>query len=262
MFPFFFRLLASVVFAQTVTATPILTEIHYNGPLPGTDPDEFIELSNPNGDIFSLNNYKFVDGVSLEFAVDSFIPAFSSLVLARDIDAFAQIFTDFSGTILEFEGALSNSGETLTLLDALGEEVWSIAYDDMGDWPRSADGLGNSLQRVSTTANGVDAWIAGPPTPGDWNGLHPISPKAVPTPSTLGLFMSTFLLLAMRNSAQKKANAKIVNTAHSQRQRVWADSCFPSGLFRDGARGETLATSCRRIKQRYVRLLYCSTAHL
>ena len=52
--------------------------------------------------------------------------------------------------------SLSNNGETVTLSDALGNEIDSVTFKDKAPWPSEADGSGRSLSRVDS-ANGGDS---------------------------------------------------------------------------------------------------------
>jgi hypothetical protein len=45
-------------------------------------------------------------------------------------------------------GNLSNSGETVSLLDAAGALIVSVAYSDSSPWPTDADGTGPSLEVI------------------------------------------------------------------------------------------------------------------
>lgn len=191
---------AGLCLAPGVLALPWLSEIHYNSPAPGADPDEFIELSNVLDREIDLGGYRFVAGIDFEFAAGAGLAARSTLILARDPAGFAVSFPDYSGPLYDFAGALSNSGETLTLEDGRGQVAWSIRYDDSGLWPRGADGQGLSLQRVDTIVNGTEGperWFAAAPNPGAWNALHRSDPgggaQTVGSPSPLTLLLCGLL---------------------------------------------------------------------
>ena len=59
-----------------------------------------------------------------------------------------------------------------------------VTYEDDGVWPKTADGFGSSLNRVSATAYGNDVtnWVAASPTPG---GIH-VDMVVSSIPSTVG----------------------------------------------------------------------------
>jgi hypothetical protein len=205
-------LAASCCFAATASADLLLTEIHYNGPASGTDPDEFLELSNAGTTALQLGGYSFSAGIGFSFPSATQLDAGESLVVARSSTDFMQVYAGFSAPLFDFSGALSNSGETLTLIDALGAEVWSLDYDDNPPWPSTADGGGDSLQLALDALNLTDAanWRAARPTPGQWRPSE-VSPAAVPAPAPLQLMLTGIGLLgacaaraARRGAADKQ----------------------------------------------------------
>lgn len=201
--PFYARALrtaalaAACSFATTASAGLLLTEIHYNGPASGTDPDEFLELSNAGSTALQLADYSFSAGIGFRFPGATELGAGESLVIARSSSDFLQVYRDFSAPLFDFSGALSNSGETLTLLDALGTEIWSVSYDDSAPWPTSADGGGDSLQLALDAVDLTDAanWQSASPSPGQWRTAMS-NPAAVPAPAPLQLMLAGIGLLA------------------------------------------------------------------
>ena len=195
---------------HSALAALLLTEIHYNGPTAGSDPDEFLELSNNSPAQLSLAGYRFTTGVNLEFDADVTLLAWQSLVLARDTLGFGASFPAFAGQIVEFGGALSNSGETLSLSNSDGLSLWSVPYDDGGLWPASADGGGSSLQLLpggGAAPGNVGSWFGAAPTPGGWDGFSLEDPglstpgkstagSSIPAPSPLTLLLPAMALLA------------------------------------------------------------------
>jgi hypothetical protein len=152
------RVAARCLFLGALVAAPgeaalLLTEIHYNGPAAGADPDEFIELTNAGDAALSLEGFGFSAGIDFSFPPGTLLSPWQSLVLARDSGDFLAIFSDVSGALFDYDGALSNGGETLTLAGIDGLPLWSVSYDDAGAWPRSADGDGNSLQLLPGAAD-------------------------------------------------------------------------------------------------------------
>lgn len=192
---------ALLTLSSAAFSSPILTEIHYNGIASGTDPDEFLELSNDGDFSLELTAWRFTQGVSYIFETGATLAPGTSLVIARDPYEFLSVFSGYAGEILDFSGALSNSGETLTLTNAAGVDVWSVSYDDSGDWQPQADGLGSSLQLLvgSTDPGKASNWIALPPTPGYW-GLS--DPSPVPAPMSIALLgMGLFILRIRKKTA-------------------------------------------------------------
>ena len=74
-----------------------------------------------------------------------------------------------------FAGKLDNGGETLTLVDAQDELIFSFTYDDEGDWPERADGFGSSLEIIDPQGDLED--------PDNWRS----SAEYNGSPSTMGL---------------------------------------------------------------------------
>ncbi|MFT4873936.1 lamin tail domain-containing protein [Congregibacter sp.] len=189
---------------NTALAGPILTEIHYNGLANGSDPDEFIELTNPGEFTLDLSAWQFTQGINYSFAQGQTLAPATSLLIARDPSGFLEAFPEYQGDIFDFSGALSNSGETLTLADAAGIEVWSISYDDTAPWPRSPDGLGDSLQLITDALDAGIAsnWKAQSPSPGSWGALSP-TPITVPAPASIALLVAGAVMLRVRRTTQR-----------------------------------------------------------
>jgi hypothetical protein len=130
--------------------TVVINELYYN-PLDDNPDSEFIELFNPSGSRVDLSGW-CVDGIGYCFPNRSSIPANGFVVRTGD----------------SYQGALSNGGEDITLLDRSGAIVDFVEYDDHGLWPAMADGEGDSLQRRDPASPGEHPgnWVSGPPTPG------------------------------------------------------------------------------------------------
>ena len=127
------------------------------GPRDGDD-FEFLELTNTGPDRIDLANFHFTQGIEYRFPQGSILNAGERLILAVDSDAFSAIHgvTAFD----EYDKHLSNGGERLTLVDAYGRAIVSLAYDDESPWPDEADGGGYSLVLDDETSDDQD--------PGHW----------------------------------------------------------------------------------------------
>ena len=145
-----------------------ITEIHFNPAAPeGDEPDvdsdefEFTEVTNIGDQRINLAGVSFVEsvidgeseGIRFTFEQQTLAPG-ASLVVVENVDAFqARYGTDIaiangfdqpldpSG---EYGGKLSNNSETIRLLDADGELIREVRYDD--EWHLPADGDGFSLE--------------------------------------------------------------------------------------------------------------------
>lgn len=140
-------LAASFLVAFSAQAQIVINEIMYN--IPGTGEDqEYIELYNAGATAVTLNGYEFSQGIIYTFPVGGAtisIPATGYYVIARDSAGFASAFGNSPDAVWT-SGGLSNSGEDITLLDASGNTVDSVDYDDAMPWPLDADGGGYALQ--------------------------------------------------------------------------------------------------------------------
>jgi hypothetical protein len=120
-----------------------ITEMMYN-PL-GSNDYEYIELKNTGSAPLDMANSYFDQGITFTFppGIAPLEPG-AYLVLVRNREAFAQRYPQvpIAGV---YEGKLSNQGEKVTLKNARGSIIASIAYDDENGWPVSADGEGDAL---------------------------------------------------------------------------------------------------------------------
>ncbi len=178
----------------------VISEIMYH---PAADADaEYVELTNITDMWVTFYDFevdlpwRFTDnpdnpGIDFRFPTNNVVslgPG-ESLILTRDETALAQRFSIPADTQVFTwnSGKLSNSRETLELyrpgdVDDLGHRYWiqvdRVSYSDgthnsdfptgLDPWPRSADGNGQSLQRVALDgyANDPANWSAAIPTPG------------------------------------------------------------------------------------------------
>lgn len=123
------------------TAPLVFTEIMYNDPLMD-DVIEFLEITNTGDVPVELEGYRMSQGVDFTFPAYMLAEGASVVIAASS----SELMTRFGIEALQWtEGGLSNSGETIELVDAQGNTVDMLTYDDSGDWTEMADGLGSSL---------------------------------------------------------------------------------------------------------------------
>jgi hypothetical protein len=124
----------------------IISELHYH-PLPQDTIDEsefeFIELQNAGTEAQNLGLDRFVKGVNYVFPSNTVLRPNEYLVLASDEHYFSLRygFSPFGA----YSGQLDDGGERIALVDASGDTLVSLRYDDKPPWPESADGEGYSL---------------------------------------------------------------------------------------------------------------------
>jgi hypothetical protein len=169
----------------------VITELMYNSPELDYQA-EYIEIKNISGGTVLLydssypsNTWKFTNGVDYTFPAGISLANNEYLLITRDDPvAFRSRYeTEWSipggVTILgPYDGKLDNGGEKLDLSmpndpDPITEEfeyirVDRVNYNDKAPWPTTADGEGDSLDRITDSDYGNDVanWQAGSPTPG------------------------------------------------------------------------------------------------
>ncbi|MCZ2100408.1 MAG: lamin tail domain-containing protein, partial [Chitinophagales bacterium] len=133
-----------------------ITEISYNPPESGTDSLEYIELYNAGSTALDLENYSFSKGVVMTFPAVT-IQAGGYLVVAVNAEAMDR---NFNVTAIQWtKDALSNSGETISIVDPNGNEVISVTYQKTAPWPTFADGTdggGRSIELCNIDADPND----------------------------------------------------------------------------------------------------------
>ena len=122
-----------------------ITEIMYHPEDAGHtyDPNtEFIEMQNIGQEPINLNLVRFTDGISFTFpAIDLASKAY--VLVVRDIPAFEAKYGSDLPVVGQYEGALSNKGESLRLVNAVDQVIHDFEYNDK--WHKSTDGTGFSL---------------------------------------------------------------------------------------------------------------------
>lgn len=119
---------------------------------------EFVEIKNVSGRKVNLAGAHFEDGIEFIFE-NTVLPAGGYVVVVKDPDIFALRYPDVvpAGT---FSGALDNDGERIVLRTAAGVIVHDFVFNDAGDWPARADGVGSSLELADYHGdyNMPDSW--------------------------------------------------------------------------------------------------------
>ena len=181
----------------------VITEVHYNPSEPSNaalavyadlvaSDLEFIEIHNPGTAVaVDLTDWRLRGGADYDFEAELSLGTNETLVVvsfdpidpdnADRLDAFRTHYgLDALVEIVGgWAGQLGNGGEAVRLEQPDQPPIEDpmntphavsdiVIYDDVGIWPTSADGLGDSLQRKSPVffANDAGSWFAAVPTPG------------------------------------------------------------------------------------------------
>jgi hypothetical protein len=186
------------------------------------DLDEFIELQNTTatnvllyctftseagyGAAAATNTWQLRNAVDFDFPTNQTLEAGARLLVVGFDPADAVQLAAFrakygvSNSVPVFgpwNGKLNNSGETIELKrpdkpDVTGSDVVvpyimidKVSYADNAPWPAAADGVGNSLHRVSLTGFGNDPtnWFASGPTAGRASVLNVLPTVAINSPT-------------------------------------------------------------------------------
>jgi len=146
----------------------VINEIHYD-PDVKTDLAEFVELYNVTDEPVNVSGWYFSNGISFTFPGNSFIPPNGFVVIAQNAAKFQAKF-GFAPTG-QFEGKLSNEGETICLRDTNNDKVDEVTYKLGFPWPTVGDEPGKSIQLISPAMDNDlgGSWRGRTPTP---NGLN------------------------------------------------------------------------------------------
>ena len=142
----------------------VMTKINYHpsptASFPNDDDLEFIEIRNNSDVTVSLTGIYFQGtGLTYCFPAGATLTAHSCVIIASNGNAFQSTrgFAPFG----QFTRHLSNSSESLVLLDAFGNVIDEVQYSDSPPWP-DADGNGNylKLSDVNLDNSLPSSWVA------------------------------------------------------------------------------------------------------
>jgi len=153
----------------------VINEINYN-PAASYDQEdadyEFVELYNNSVDNINLSGWN-LSATNINFTFEDFVlNGYEYIVLARNAET-------FEGSLSHGGTSLLNNGETITLIDSIGQNVDSVTYSDgfQGDndlWPQGADAEGSTLELISADLdnNLAESWQASFVVPGGTPGYE------------------------------------------------------------------------------------------
>lgn len=141
----------------------VMNELHYN-PTPGAvtnnDEFEFMELVNTSGVAINLGGMYFGEGIDFTFPLGATLLPGELVVLASNAAEFSNRY-GFAPDH-QYGGKMANSGDRLVLLNAQGQQLDVVEYDDLAPWPTNPDGLGPSLSLVDASLDNslASSWTA------------------------------------------------------------------------------------------------------
>src|SRR5436305_6353426 len=141
---------------------------------------EWVELHSLMSVDVDISGWSLANGIDYAFPQGTIVPGGGYLVVAVS-PATLMAATGLTNVVGPFSGRLSNSGETIDLLNNNQRLMDSLSYGTSGDWPVAPDGGGASLAKRNPNGATADAsnWSASTQvggTPGVEN-----FPTAVPT---------------------------------------------------------------------------------
>lgn len=137
------------------TRSVVINEIAWAGTASNLIDDEWIELYNPSGVAIDLTDWELraSDGTPT-IILDGVIPAGGYFLLERDDDT---VVSDIAANQI-YTGALSNSGEILSLVDTSGKVI-DTSNGNGGAWPRGSSSTYGTMERIVNTTDSDTAWV-------------------------------------------------------------------------------------------------------
>jgi hypothetical protein len=178
---------ATKTFMYLVVVVPNYRDVVFNeimaDPTPqvGLPDAEFVELYNPSTNAYNLNGWKFVNTTTVKLLPNFILAPNSYVILCNSTDT--ALFSSYGNVIgISSFTALTNGGDSLTLLDNNNALVDLVAYDI--SWYQDAvkDDGGYSLELINPTnpCSGALNWIGSfstdGGTPGAQNSVYDVSP--------------------------------------------------------------------------------------
>ena len=126
-------LLLGVVAWGAEPTSVLIHEIYYRSPA-GKPDEEFVELRNLGATAVDLRGWEVVGGIEFRFVTSTVLGPDGMLVLAADPGRLREIHGAGLAVLGPWQGQLSQSGESLVLRNAAGQEIDRVVYADEGEW--------------------------------------------------------------------------------------------------------------------------------
>lgn len=145
-FPLITIMTSLILGGQTVmSGDVVINEIMYRAP-DDLNELEYVELWNSGNESVEMGGWR-VKGIGLKIEPGTTLKPDEYFVACRNADLFERIYQFKPNAV--FKKSLNNGGELLTLIDAAGDIMESVEYDDQSPWHDTADGKSASLERIS-----------------------------------------------------------------------------------------------------------------
>ncbi len=124
---------------------------------------EWVELHNQMAVNLDISGWGLQGGIDYTFPVGTVVEAGEYIVIASSPETL-EASTGITDVYGPFSGRISNSGETLELVNNTDRVMDSVNYKDDDDWPVEPDGSGSSLSKI-------DPQSSSPPF-GNWSSSY------------------------------------------------------------------------------------------
>lgn len=153
----------------------VINEINYNSD-PLYDPDDWVELYNPNSQSVDISGWVLKDeddDNSFVLPQGTVMLPDTYLVIVKDRSKFNLVLSKVKNVVGSFGFGLAGSGDIVRLFNSNLYLIDSVAFDDKKPWPEEADGKGATLELINPSLdnNLASSWKAsqGNGTPGTKN---------------------------------------------------------------------------------------------
>jgi hypothetical protein len=141
-------LLMSLITARMHSQPIVINEIMFHPPMERDDL-QFVELLNINDEVIEIAGWRLTGGIDFTFPSGAQIQPKAFKVIAAVPLSFTKHYQ--SQALGPFKKKLSHSGERIALMNDADQVIDEVTYSDEAPWPKSADGYGASLERISPT---------------------------------------------------------------------------------------------------------------
>jgi len=210
---------------------------------------EFLELHHADPGAVDLSGWAFDRGIRYVFPSGTVLQPGEHRVLARDPAALSA-HHGLLAVLGPFEGALSNRGERLRLVDALGNTRIDFEYGVHGDWPAAAAGAGHSLvpSRLDADPQRPRHWQAS-----RWMGGSPGAPEPEDTTAGVEWFLVPQAALAryFKGTSEPSDGGTAWTTLDFEPDRQWLAGPGGFGYSNDPAELASIRTVLNDMRGNY-----------